>query len=216
MPSVCPANPPPCSRIRPTRKGLLPSRTIPASTLPSTCWAASPRITAVNAPPTARVPGFSPAMRSAITTTSPIVSRRTRKPIVPAVPGSSRRYSAGPIHRPSERASPQPRMTSRATVAIPHLKPVAGEEFLSLREQEEHHGDQRQRDHSPAAASAGGCPVDLRPESGLAPDLAGLESRFRSGQPNCGASSRFAPSEPAWNLRGLTVARAFAQRRPGR
>ena len=50
---------PPCRRTRsPTRKGRALSSTVPAITLPSVCCAARPKITAVNAPPSASVRGF--------------------------------------------------------------------------------------------------------------------------------------------------------------
>ena len=61
-----PASGPPCRRTRsPTRNGRALSRTVPAKRLPSVCWAARPRITAVNAPPSASVRGSRPATRSA-------------------------------------------------------------------------------------------------------------------------------------------------------
>ena len=66
MPSIWPARPPPCSRTRsPMRNGRAAISTTPAIRLPSVCWAARPKTTAVIAPPTASVRGSSPAMRSA-------------------------------------------------------------------------------------------------------------------------------------------------------
>ncbi len=92
VPSIEPARAPPTSRTRsPTRKGRVLCRTMPAKIPPSACWAASPSRTAVKAPPTARVPALTPAIRSAMTTTAVIASSRTTNPVVPAVAGSRRR-----------------------------------------------------------------------------------------------------------------------------
>ena len=66
MPSIWPARPPPCRRTRsPIRNGRAAIRTMPAIRLPSVCWAARPKTTAVMAPPTASVRGSRPAIRSA-------------------------------------------------------------------------------------------------------------------------------------------------------
>ena len=52
MPSTEPPTAPACRRIRsPTRNGRALSSTIPAIRLPSVCWAARPKMTAVKAPP---------------------------------------------------------------------------------------------------------------------------------------------------------------------
>ena len=118
VPSNVPASGPPCRRTRsPTRNGRALSRTVPANRFPSVCCAASPRITAVKAPPRASVRASMPATRSATTTATSTVTRRTRNPTVPAVAGSSRRNSGGPSTRPSARAIAQPRIT-RATTTI--------------------------------------------------------------------------------------------------
>jgi hypothetical protein len=59
-----------------------------------------------------------PAIRRATTIAPRRVTSLTRKPTVPAVPGSSRRYRAGLDARHSALARLQPRTTSRITVAI--------------------------------------------------------------------------------------------------
>lgn len=74
-------------------------------------------MTAVNAPPTASVPGASPAIRSATRSARTTVASRIKNPTVPAVPASMRRNNAGPSQRAMERASDQPRITSVIAVA---------------------------------------------------------------------------------------------------
>jgi hypothetical protein len=91
---------------------------MPANRLPSVCCAARPTTTAVNAPPSASVRGPRPAIRSAISTAASIVTSRSRKPTVPAVPGSMRRNSVGPIARPTSRANCQPSAISTRNVTI--------------------------------------------------------------------------------------------------
>ncbi len=86
--------------------------------LPRVCWEARPRITAVNAPPTASVPASSPAIRSATIALTITVTKRTMNPTVPAVAGSIRPKSAGAIPRPRDRAMPQPKTMRAMTVAI--------------------------------------------------------------------------------------------------
>jgi hypothetical protein len=86
-------------------------------TFPSVCWAARPKMTAVNAPPTAMVAGRRPAIRSATSSVRMMVSSRMRKPTVPAVAGSMRRNMAGPNAPPMARAKPQPR--ARRTMTVP-------------------------------------------------------------------------------------------------
>jgi hypothetical protein len=75
-------------------------------------------MTAVMAPPTASVSGLSPARRSATSTVITSVASRIRNPTVPAVPGSSRFMSTGPIARPRFMAKAQPRMTRATTQAM--------------------------------------------------------------------------------------------------
>ena len=61
MPSTWPARPPPWRRTRsPIRNGRAEISTMPAIRLPSVCWAARPKTTAVTAPPTASVRGVRP------------------------------------------------------------------------------------------------------------------------------------------------------------
>jgi hypothetical protein len=78
---------------------------------PSVCCAARPNTTAVIAPPTASVSGFSPAARSASSAAAVRNTSRIRNPIVPAVAGSMRRNRAGAVKRPMSRASAQPSTT---------------------------------------------------------------------------------------------------------
>ena len=112
-----PASGPPCRRtLSPTRNGLALRSTVPANMLPSVCWAARPRITAVKAPPSASVRGSMPMMPSATITASATVARRITKPTVPADAGSIRRNSAGPNARPTSRAIAQPSITRTITV----------------------------------------------------------------------------------------------------
>src|ERR671914_319804 len=119
VPSTVPATPPACTRMRsPPRNGRALSRTVPAMRLPTVCCAARPRITAVIAPPTASVWGLSPARRSAASTVMASVASRIRKPTVPAVPGSSRFSSVGPIAGPRFMAKAQPRITRAMTHTI--------------------------------------------------------------------------------------------------
>ncbi len=113
MPSIWPASPPPWSRTRsPIRNGRAAISTTPAIRLPSVCCAARPKTTAVIAPPTASARGSSPAIRSAESAASARNVSRIRNDTVPAVPGSTRRNSAGSTQRPRSRASAQPRITS--------------------------------------------------------------------------------------------------------
>jgi hypothetical protein len=77
----------------------------------------------VNAPPAISDPLFTPAIPSASSTVTAMVSRRMTKPKVPAVPGSIRRKKVGPAARPTIRASVQP-MASRSTTA-PHWMPIS-------------------------------------------------------------------------------------------
>ena len=112
-PSTEPARPPPCRRIRsPTRKVRAFISTVPAITFPSVCCEASPATTAVAAPPKATVRVPSPATRAATTATIIIVTKRIRKPTVPAVPGSIRLNRLGPSALPTSRANCQPTETS--------------------------------------------------------------------------------------------------------
>ena len=110
---------PPFRRTRsPTRNGRALRRMSPAKRLPSVCWAASPTMTAVNAPPTASVPRSRPAIRSAASTATAVVARRMRKTAVPAVPFSRRRNSTGCSQRPTSRASIHPSPMSATAVAM--------------------------------------------------------------------------------------------------
>ena len=59
-----------------------------------------------------------PATSSATSSVIAIVTRRMRKPTVPAVPGSMRRKNVGAAARPMSRASAQPSASSATTVAI--------------------------------------------------------------------------------------------------
>ena len=63
-------------------------------------------------------PALSPATSSATTTVITTVTSRTRKPTVPAVPGSMRRKNVGPAIRPMSRAIAQPNPSSATTAAI--------------------------------------------------------------------------------------------------
>ena len=74
-------------------------------------------MTAVKTPPAASARGLRPAIQRATATIVSAVSSRTRKPTVPAAPGSRRRYREGPRLRPADRASARPRTRSAATVA---------------------------------------------------------------------------------------------------
>ena len=119
MPSTWPPTAPACSRIRsPTRNGRALSSTMPAIALPSVCWAARPKMTAVKPPPTASVCSLAPATLSATSTVITIVSSRIRKPTVPAVAGSIRRRNVGPAKRLASRASAQPIATSASATPI--------------------------------------------------------------------------------------------------
>ncbi len=91
---------------------------MPAIRLPRVCWAARPKITAVNAPPTAIVWGPMPATFSAISSVIPSVASRIRKPTVPAVAGSMRRKNVGAAARPMSRAIAQPITSRTSTVTI--------------------------------------------------------------------------------------------------
>ena len=59
---------------------------------------------------------LTPAISSATRSVMPTVTRRTRKPTVPAVPGSIRRKNVGPATRPMSRAIAQPSASSASTV----------------------------------------------------------------------------------------------------
>jgi hypothetical protein len=74
-------------------------------------------MTAVNAEAASNVSGLRPAIDSANSNTAISATSRTKNPTVPAVAGSMRRKSSGPIARPSARAMAQPRISRRMTAA---------------------------------------------------------------------------------------------------
>jgi hypothetical protein len=115
----CTSKPKPSNWTRsPTENGRALSSTMPAITLPIVCWAARPRMTAVNDAPSARAAGLRPAIRSATTITAVRAARRTRKPTTPAVPRSRRRSRIGPSARPRPRANAHPTITRTTTMAM--------------------------------------------------------------------------------------------------
>jgi hypothetical protein len=80
----------------------------------------------VKAPPTARVAAVTPAIRSARTTTAAIAKRRIRKPMVPAVAGSTRRKRRGEIQRTSQWLPAEPTVIRITTVAARTQEPYPG------------------------------------------------------------------------------------------
>ena len=97
VPSSWPASGPPCRRTRsPTRNGRALSRTVPAIRLPSVCCAARPRITAVNAPPSASVRASMPATRSATISASTTVEQADQE---------ADRAGRGRVQAPEQRRS---------------------------------------------------------------------------------------------------------------
>ena len=205
VPSISPARSPPCRRTRsPTTNGRALSSTTPAKRLPSVCWAARPRMTAVAAAAGTRFWLVTPATRSATSVATTAKNSRMRKPTVPAVPGSIRRNSAGPRTRPRSRARPKP-SSSSATAAPSADRRVEAEQLLAEDVQHDRRAGEQQR---------GSKHLDPRALDRARAQLAGEARPLATRGSACRTSSAMSSHEASTLAPVLTRAAMHRRRRP--